>query len=46
MIRAGEKYPGYMTLADLERDERERAAIRQAAKELRDPKANRQLRLF
>jgi hypothetical protein len=45
-IRAGiAEYPGYMTRADLERDKRERQAIREAAKELRDLKA-RQLRLF
>jgi hypothetical protein len=46
-IRAGNaEYPGYMTRADLEREERERAAIRQAADELRELKAARQLRLF
>jgi hypothetical protein len=45
-VRAGiAEFPGYMTRADLERDERERQAIRQAAKELRDLKA-KQLRLF
>jgi hypothetical protein len=45
-IRAGlAEQPGYMTRADLERDERERREIRKAAEELRDLKA-RQLRLF
>jgi hypothetical protein len=45
LVQAGEKIPGYMTRADLERDKRERQAIREAAKELCDLKA-RQLRLF
>jgi hypothetical protein len=44
-IRVGREFPGYMTRADLERDERERREIRKAAEELRDLKA-RQLRLF
>jgi hypothetical protein len=45
MVRSGSVVPGYMTAADLERDERERQAIREAKKELRDLK-EKQLRLF
>jgi hypothetical protein len=42
MIRAGMEIPGYMTLADLERDERKR----KAAKELRELEAASQGDLF